>query len=156
MANSLETRVPFLDNDLVDFATKIPVGMKLGNLSKIVNLDENESGSKTEKYFNKTKDGKLILRNVMENYVPKKYISRNKKGFSAPDSSWFRGESINFVNKKIINNNARIFDYLYRETIHSLVGDHIRGKNNRRLLIWSLLSLETWLEITDDNKWKIN
>ena len=156
MANSLETRVPFLDNDLVDFATKIPVGMKLGNLSKIVNLDENESGSKTEKYFNKTKDGKLILRNVMENYVPKSISQGIKKGFSAPDSSWFRGESINFVNKKIMNNNARIFDYLDRETIHSLVGDHIRGKNNRRLLIWSLLSLETWLEITDDNKWKIN
>ena len=81
MANSLETRVPFLDNDLVDFATKIPVGMKLGNLSKIVNLDENESGSKTEKYFNKTKDGKLILRNVMENYVPKSISQGIKKVF---------------------------------------------------------------------------
>ena len=127
MANSLETRVPFLDNDLVDFATK-PVGMKLGNLSKIVNLDENESGLKIEKYFNKTNNGKLILRNVMENYVPKSISQGIKKGFSAPDSSWFRGESINFVNKKIMNNNARIFDYLDRETIHSLVGDHIREK----------------------------
>ncbi len=57
MAHSLETRAPFLDNDLVDFAMQIPASMKLRNLSEVVRLNENEPGSKTKKYFEKTNDG---------------------------------------------------------------------------------------------------
>ena len=64
MANSLETRVPFLDNDLVDFAMTIPVKYKLKNLSEIVSFNENEPGPKTLRYFEKTNDGKIILRNA--------------------------------------------------------------------------------------------
>ena len=51
MAHGLETRVPFLDNDLVDFAMRVPVSMKLGNLGDVVKLNENEPGLKTRKYF---------------------------------------------------------------------------------------------------------
>ena len=50
MAHSLETRVPFLDNDLVDFAMKVPTRLKLGHLSDVVRINENEPGSKTAKY----------------------------------------------------------------------------------------------------------
>lgn len=46
MAHSLETRVPFMDNDLVDFAMRMPICLKLGNLQEVVRLDENEPGSK--------------------------------------------------------------------------------------------------------------
>ena len=66
MAHSLESRVPFLDNDLVDFATRLPVGSKLGNLGEVVRIDENEPGLKTRQFFEKTRDGKLILRKVMQ------------------------------------------------------------------------------------------
>ena len=51
MAHSLETRVPFLDNDLVDFAQRVPVRLKLRDLEHVVELDENEPGPKTERYF---------------------------------------------------------------------------------------------------------
>ena len=61
MAHSLETRVPFLDNDLVDFAMQCPVGFKLNNLADVVKINENEQGGKKNKYFEKTKDGKQIL-----------------------------------------------------------------------------------------------
>ena len=44
--------------------------MKLGNLGEVVRLNENEPGSKTAKYFNKTQDGKLILRQAMRRYIP--------------------------------------------------------------------------------------
>ena len=54
MAHGLESRVPFLDNDLVDFAMRVPVNMKLGNLQKVVRLNENETGNKTQKYFEQT------------------------------------------------------------------------------------------------------
>ena len=64
MAHSLETRVPFLDNDLVDLAMQVPVGLKLRNLDAPVPLDENQPGRKAADYFRRTGDGKLILRKV--------------------------------------------------------------------------------------------
>ena len=60
MAHGLETRVPFLDNDLVDFAMKCPVKFKLNNLKKVVDINEN-SLQKKNKFFLKSNDGKQIF-----------------------------------------------------------------------------------------------
>jgi len=144
MAHGLETRVPFLDNDLVDFAMRVPVNLKLGNLGEVVRLNENEPGAKPAKYFNKTKDGKLLLRKAMERYIPDEVTKREKQGFSAPDASWFKGESIDYVRRMLLNGDARIYAYLDRSAIHGLVNEHLDGKQNRRLLIWSLLNFEWW------------
>jgi asparagine synthase (glutamine-hydrolysing) len=146
MAHGLENRVPFLDNDLVDFAMQIPVNLKLGNLGAVVNLNENEPGSKTARYFEKTKDGKLILRKVMERYIPQSVTNREKQGFSGPDASWFKGESIDYVRNIVFNDQSKIYEFLDRTTVHKLVDEHTLGKVNRRLLIWSLLSFENWCE----------
>ena len=142
MAHSLETRVPFLDNDLVDFAMCCPVNMKLNSLSEVVRMNENEPGAKTQKYFQKTKDGKQILRDVMSRHIPEEISSATKQGFSAPDASWFKGESIDFVRDKLMNGNAVIYDYLDKKAVQSLVNEHLKGEQNRRLLIWSLLNVE--------------
>lgn len=144
MAHSLETRVPFLDNDLVDFAMQIPVKLKLRNLGEVVCLNENEPGSKKLKYFQITKDGKLILRKVMERYVPLEITSGKKHGFSAPDASWFKGESIEYVRHLLYNSNARIYQFMDRNAVQKLVDEHLEGKENRRLFIWSLLNFEWW------------
>ena len=109
MAHSLETRVPFLDNDLVDFAMQIPVSLKLGQIEEVMRINENEPG-KLKKYFEKTKDGKLILRKVMERYIPKEITGAVKQGFSAPDASWFKGDSIDYVKSKLYKSNAYIYD----------------------------------------------
>ncbi len=146
MAHSLETRVPFLDNDLVDFAMKIPTRLKLGNLTEVIKLNENEPGSKTAKYFQKTRDGKLLLRRVMERHIPAAITGREKQGFSAPDASWFKGDSIDYVRRKLYQGNPQIYEFLDRDAVQSLVSDHFDGRQNRRLLIWSLLSLEKWCE----------
>jgi asparagine synthase (glutamine-hydrolysing) len=146
MAHGLETRVPFLDNDLAEFAMRLPASMKLGNLNEVVQLNENEPGGKAERYFQQTRDGKLILRKMMGRHVPNEVVDRVKQGFSAPDASWFKGESIDYVRRRLFNNKARIYDYLDRKTIESLINDHLSGKQNRRLLIWSLLSLEQFCE----------
>jgi asparagine synthase (glutamine-hydrolysing) len=147
MAHGLETRVPFLDNDLVDFAMRVPVGLKLGNLGAIVELNENEPGNKTARYFSKTKDGKLILRKVMKSYVPSEITDQIKQGFSAPDASWFKGESIEYVKSIIFDRKARIYDYLDLQAVQGLVREHLEGKQNRRLFIWSLLNFEKWCEL---------
>jgi len=144
MANSLETRVPFLDNDLVDFGMKLPISLKLGNLKQFDRLDENIIGSKSSAFFKKTKDGKLILRKMMKRYIPENITERNKQGFSAPDASWFKGESIDYVSKIIYGNDSTIYNFLDKKTIIDLVDEHMQGKENRRLLIWSLLSIENW------------
>lgn len=145
MAHSLESRVPFLDNDLVNFAMRCPVRLKLNNLANVIRINENESAGKSQKYFQKTKDGKQILRNVMKGYIPDEVTRAEKQGFSAPDESWFKGESIEFVKHTLFDKNARIYHLMDRKMIESLINEHLSGTNNRRLLIWSLLSVETWL-----------
>jgi len=142
MAHSLETRVPFLDNDLVDFAMKLPTRLKLGKLDEVVALDENEAGDKTARYFQKAKDGKLLLRKAMERHVPLEVVEREKQGFSAPDASWFKGESIDYVRQTIDSNDARIWSFMDQQTVRGLVLEHLDGKQNRRLLMWSLLNVE--------------
>lgn len=144
MAHSLETRVPFLDNDLVDFAMKMPVRLKLRNISEMVRLNENEPGPKSALYYQKTRDGKLLLRRVMERYIPPEVTNGEKQGFSAPDASWFRGESIDYVHRVIFNPRGRIYEFLNRNAVQELVDEHLNGKQNRRLFIWSLLNFEEW------------
>ena len=145
MAHGLETRVPFLDNDLADFAMRCPVGLKLNNLRDVVRINENEPGDKRGKYFLRTSDGKRILRDAMRAYVPQDIADGVKQGFSAPDASWFKGESIDYVRKQLLDGAPRIYAYLDRETAHALVNEHLAGQHNRRLFIWSLLSVENWI-----------
>ena len=146
MAHSLETRVPFLDNDLADFALRLPAHLKLGKLTEVVRLNENEPGAKTARYYAQTRDGKLLLRKAMRRHVPPEIVEREKQGFSAPDASWFKGESIAYVRSRLLRDSARIYEVLDRAAVQSLVGEHLEGRQNRRLLIWSLLSLESWFE----------
>ena len=145
MAHGLETRVPFLDNDLVEFAMQVPVGLKLGNLGEVVRISENEPG-KEHKFFQRTQDGKLLLRKMMSRYIPREVTEGAKQGFSAPDASWFRGESIDYVRTTLYKRKTRIFEFLDRKTVLGLVDEHLAGKVNRRLLIWSLLNFENWCE----------
>lgn len=146
MAHGLENRVPFLDNDLTEFAMKCPVSLKLKNFSEVVRINENAIGDKQSQFFHQTQDGKQILREVMGRIIPKEISDAKKQGFSGPDSSWFKGESIDFVKRKILQKNARIYSLFDRKTVSRLVDEHLSGKTNRRLLIWSLLNLEAILE----------
>ncbi len=150
MAHSLETRVPFLDNDLVDFAMKLPVKYKLGNLRKVIELNENMPGPKTQVYFQKTQDGKLLLRKAMARYIPKKITELQKQGFSAPDHSWFRRDSYAYVQEKIYNQKSELYKLLDYDATTKLVDQHINGEQNRRLFIWGLLNVG---ELLNSNDW---
>ncbi len=146
MAHGLESRVPFLDNDIVDFAMRIPVNLKLGKLDEVVKLDENEPGPKRQKYFTKTRDGKLILRDVLGRYVPSDVSNGVKQGFSGPDASWFKGESIDYVRSILWDDDSRLFSILDRDAVRSLASQHLEQGINRRLLIWSFLMAEHFLQ----------
>ena len=139
MAHSLETRVPFLDNNLVDFAQKVPIGLKLSNLKDVVRMDENELGK-----MQKTNDGKMLLRKAMSRHIPTDIHTAVKQGFSSPDNSWFKGESIEFVKDRLLNDNANIYKYMDKNATQKLINEHLSGEQNRRLFIWSLLNFEEW------------
>lgn len=146
MAHGLETRVPFLDNDLVDFAMRLPVNLKLANINNVKRVNENDIGSKVEKYYQENKDGKLILRSVMSRYIPTEIATGMKQGFSAPDASWFKGESIEYVKSIIFDSSSKIYDYLDKKCVQNMFWQHINGEENKRLLIWSIINFEEWLQ----------
>jgi len=145
MAHGLETRVPFMDNDLVDFAMTCPVDLKVKNFGPRPRVDENQVGNKKETYFQQSNDGKSILRDVMSNIIPSTITNAQKKGFSSPDASWFKGESIDFVKRQLLNKSSEIFSVFDFDVVGGLINEHMSGVSNRRLLIWSLLSTNSAL-----------
>ena len=145
MAHSLESRVPFLDNDLVDFAMRLPVGLQ-ARQSRRGGAPERERARTPRRrdISRSTSDGKLLLRKVLGRYVGAEVMEREKQGFSAPDASWFRGESIDYVRDRLLSPSARIYDWMDHGTVAGLIEEHLSGRRNRRLLIWSLLYVEEW------------
>jgi asparagine synthase (glutamine-hydrolysing) len=143
MAHSLESRVPFLDNDIVDFANRIPIWQKLTNLDRAFPMDENQPGKRLL-YEIQTNEGKSVLRKAMSRLVPQEVTARNKQGFSAPDATWFRGESINYINRLLRDRQAIINEFIAPDYIAEVLDQHCSGQVNRRLLIWSMLSFEWW------------
>jgi asparagine synthase (glutamine-hydrolysing) len=145
MAHGLENRVPFMDNDLVDFAMKCPVNLKLANLRQAVRINENDAVAKKKQLFQKSSDGKQLLRAAMSNYIPLEIIQGNKQGFSSPDASWFKGESIDFVRRRLLGNESCITSVIDPVVMNTLLQQHLDGSQNRRLLIWSLLTVDAWM-----------
>lgn len=143
MAHALETRVPFLDDDLVEFALRTPARYKLRNLEQAARIDENLPGKRWLSQM-QTNDGKAVLRQAMSRLIPAEVRDRTKQGFSAPDASWFRGESIDYINRLLRDPKAMIYDYLAPEYVTAVLDEHCSGRTNKRLLIWSLLSFEWW------------
>jgi asparagine synthase (glutamine-hydrolysing) len=146
MANGLEERFPFLDNDLVDFAMKVPVKHKLGNLKKeIEKIDENIGKKKA--VYRQFDDGKNVLRKAMEGFIPKEIVERKKQGFSAPDESWYRGENAEYVKELLLSDNLACRKYLNQDYITKIVNEHIYDDKNHRLLLWSFMNFEWWCKI---------
>jgi asparagine synthase (glutamine-hydrolysing) len=150
MANGLEERFPFLDNELVDFAQKIPVKHKLGNLQQMKKVDENIT-SKRNKY-QEFDDGKNVLRKAMMDFIPESIVNRKKQGFSAPDESWYRGENADYVKELLLNKKTVSSEYINPKYVERIVKEHIDQRINHRLLIWSLMNFEWWCKLFLNNE----
>ncbi len=129
MAAGVEVRVPLLDRDLVNFSTKIPVGLK-------------QQGS----------IGKSIFKLAMEPYLPRDIIYRKKSGFGAPIRSWLKNE-LKFLVDSVLSPeviNARgIFDATAMQKFIQL---DRAGQVDGAYAIFSALSIELWCQIYIDNK----
>ena len=154
MANGLEERFPFLDNELVDFAQKIPLKYKLANLENMKKIDENTIGNKRNIY-KEYDDGKNVLRMAMSDILPEKIINRKKQGFSAPDESWYRGENAGYVKELLLGKNIACHEFISPAYIEKIIYEHCELRINHRLLIWSFMSFEWWCRLFLHNE-KIN
>jgi asparagine synthase (glutamine-hydrolysing) len=134
MAHGLESRIPFLDNDLVEFASSLALRHKLQPIPG-ERPGFTESGQRTS-------EGKRLLRKALAGFMPPEIVDREKQGFSAPDASWFKGQSIDYVRSRIGHPRARIYQFIDHATADALLQEHFQGVCNRRLLIWSLIYLE--------------
>lgn len=145
MANGLEERFPFLDNAMVDFAQKIPVKHKLGNLEAMKRMDENEERKKNK--YRSHDDGKNVLRRAMGGVLPERILNRQKQGFSAPDESWYRGENAAYVKELLLGDNIACHQFIQPEYIKRVIYEHCELRINHRLLLWSLMNFEWWCKL---------
>ncbi len=127
MAHSLEARVPFLDNALVDFCLKLPAEAKLAP-----SVD------------GQTVTSKWILKEALRGLLPDEVLFRKKQGFTPPDASWFRGPSKAYIEQVLLEKRTLERGLFEPSVLKNLLNQHFTGQQNHRFLIWSLLCLEWW------------
>jgi asparagine synthase (glutamine-hydrolysing) len=123
MAVSLESRAPFLDHRVFEFAWTLPLEMKVRN-SK----------------------GKLILKKLLEKYVPREFIDRPKMGFGVPIDSWLRGPLRGWAEELLDKKRIDREGYLHSAPIREKWHEHLSGKRNWQYHIWGVLMFQAWLE----------
>ncbi len=129
MAHSLESRVPFLDNDLVDFACAIPSHYKIKN--------------GTSKY---------VLRRAMQGLIPDHILSARKQGFAPPEDAWYRREALPYLRDVILAPRSLERGYFRPGALEQTIAEHAAGRRNHKKLLWSLLCLEWWNRIFVDGE----
>jgi asparagine synthase (glutamine-hydrolysing) len=120
MAASIESRVPFLDHKLVEFATRLPARMKLRGF--------------TTKY---------ILRRAMKGRLPKEILGRRKMGFPVPLGKWLRGPYTHMLDDYILGDRASQRGIFSPEYVRELVARHRAGEDHHERL-WALMNFEIW------------
>lgn len=124
MAVGLEARVPLLDHRVVEFAWRLPLEWKAGG-----------------------GDSKRLLREVLYRYVPRDLVDRPKRGFRPPLGEWLRGPLRDWAEALIEPSRLDREGYLRADVVHALWRDHLSGRVNHLGPLWSILVLQSWLDV---------
>jgi asparagine synthase (glutamine-hydrolysing) len=139
MAHGLEVRSPLCDHELVEFVTGLPASFRL-----------------------KGQRAKHILKEVAVEWIPKNIANRKKQGFDSPIGQWIKGELRDFVETFLSRENIGRSGLLNPEEVSRVLCDHLAGRRNYSLQIWSLLALEGWYRmyiedgVTDGSSYKLS
>jgi asparagine synthase (glutamine-hydrolysing) len=123
MSVSLETRVPFLDHRIMEYAWKLPLNFKI--------------------YQKKTK---WVLREVLHKYVPPKLVERPKMGFGVPLDAWLRGELRPWAENLLSENRLLEEGFFDPKPIRKKWEEHLSGRRNWQHQLWVILIFQSWLE----------
>ena len=121
MSASIESRVPFLDHQLVEFAARLPDRLKLRGLTT-----------------------KRILRSAVRGLLPDSILTRRKMGFPVPFAQWVRGGWNSVATEVLLDRQTHERGLLNRKGVTALLQDHRDGRRNAGDAIWALLNLELW------------
>ncbi len=121
MAASVESRVPFLDHQLVEFATQIP-----------------------QEFLMKGLAGKQTLKKAVEDLLPPSILNRKKLGFPTPWKAWLAGPRLDTTEKLLLENQSMQRAFFKPEAIKQLFAEHRAGYRDNYDRIWRLLNLELW------------
>lgn len=121
MASALEVRVPFLDETVVEAASRIPTRLKLKGY--------------TTKY---------LLRRLAAEVLPPEIFKRRKQGFGVPLQTWFRGELTGYAREMLIDNRTLSRGYFDREALESVLDDHEERRGDHSRMIFALIAFELW------------
>ena len=121
MANSLEARSPFLDQDVMEFAARLPMKMKVRHRSR-----------------------KDVLKKAFADLLPPENVNRPKMGFGVPVGSWFRGPLRELLADTLLSEQSKQRGYFRPEEVQRLVSEHLEEKEDHSARLWSLVMLEMW------------
>jgi asparagine synthase (glutamine-hydrolysing) len=123
MAHGLETRPPFLDPDLMEWAAALPPDVK-------------------------TRDGALkrILKDAARGLLPDEVIDRPKMGFGVPLDIWFQRQFEGLARDALLSDSARARGLFKPDYVERVLSDHASGRQLHHTRIWTLLMLELWFQ----------
>ena len=121
MAVALETRVPFLDKDVVEFAARIPPGMKV-----------------------REGRGKWLIRQVLYQHVPANLVDRPKTGFGIPIDEWLRGPLKSWASDLLSPARLRAQNLFNAKRVAARMAEHMSGRRNHGYWLWNVLMAQAW------------
>jgi asparagine synthase (glutamine-hydrolysing) len=123
MACSLESRAPFLDHRVVEFAWSLPPEMKVAG-----------------------GEGKHVLRQVLYRHVPREIMDRPKMGFGVPVAQWLRGPLRPWAEALIAEDRLRQEGFFEVSAVRQVWAEHLSGQHDRQFVVWAILMFQAWLD----------